>query len=152
MNDIPILGPSESVPAWPAYERLRGTAGMRPIEATASRRVACTSDGSQGTPAHGARQSVQSRRQRRERVCPLSYAGEGVCPHLPVKTDTSPEGSYAPPLSDHSILWLDTVESLCNQWVGLLQVAEQWGVEMSTLLESCYNIDLAGQVMLYPPE
>lgn len=83
------------------------------------------------------------------------------------------EPPHKPPGSDHATLWLDengepalygmhvypgNIEQLestkppHNMWFDLFEFAKQWGLEVSILPKSWYNLGSTVHVVLYPPE
>jgi hypothetical protein len=79
---------------------------------------------------------------------------------------------HAPPASDHASLWLDdgeaalysmhvypwnierleSEEPLHNLWFDVFEFASEWGLEVSVLPKSWYNLGSTVQVVFYPPE
>ena len=100
--------------------------------------------------------------------------GEEECPHSPLQEDEDPEGPpHAPPARDHATLWLDengepalysmhvypgnielleAAEPPRNQWFDLFEFAEHWGLEVSILPSSWYNVGSTVHVIFSPPE
>ncbi len=99
--------------------------------------------------------------------------GEDECPHSPLKADDDPQGPpHKPPASDHATLWLDDGEPAVysmhvypgnierldareppyNLWFDLFEFAAEWGLEVSILPKSWYNLGSTVHVIFYPPE
>jgi hypothetical protein len=99
--------------------------------------------------------------------------GDPTCPHTPHEPAADPDRPpHQPPASDHATLWLDdgepavysmhlypgNVERLDaeepprNQWFDIFTFAEHWGLEVSILPKSWYNLGSTVHVIFYPPE
>ena len=99
--------------------------------------------------------------------------GEGECPHSPLKADNDPTGPpHKPPASDHATLWLndgepavysmhlypgnverlDADEPPYNLWFDVFEFAAEWGLEVSILPKSWYNLGSTVHVVFFPPE
>jgi len=100
--------------------------------------------------------------------------GAEACPHDALEADRDPDGpSHSPPAADHATLWLDddsrpalygihvypgNIERLdapeppYNQWFGLFEFAATWGLEVSVLPKSWYNLGSTVHVVFYPSE
>ena len=99
--------------------------------------------------------------------------GESECPHSPFETDNDPQGPpHHPPSHDHATLWLDdgdpavysmhvypgNIERLDsdqpphNLWFDVFDFASEWGLEVSILPKSWYNLGSTVQVIFYPLE
>jgi len=99
--------------------------------------------------------------------------GEDECPHSPLEANDDPTGPpHKPPASDHATLWLDDGEPALysmhvypgnierldseepphNLWFDVFEFAAEWGLEVSVLPKSWYNLGSTVQVVFYPPE
>jgi len=99
--------------------------------------------------------------------------GETDYSYNPIEADDDPTGPpHKPPASDHATLWLDDSEPAVysmhvypgnierldaaeppyNQWFDLFEFAAEWGLEVSVLGKSWYNLGSTVQVVFYPPE
>lgn len=99
--------------------------------------------------------------------------GEDECPHSALEAETDPQGPpHKPPASDHATLWLDhgepalygmhvypgnierleSTEPPHNLWFDVVEFASKWGLEISVLPKSWYNLGSTVQVVFYPPE
>ena len=102
--------------------------------------------------------------------------GAEACPHRADSTAASgpPEGPpHSPPGDDHATLWLDAddepalyglhvypgnierldaVDPPYNRWFDLFDFAAEWGLEVSVLPKSWYNLGSTVHVVFYPPE
>lgn len=99
--------------------------------------------------------------------------GENECPHSPLEADDDPQGpAHKPPASDHATLWLDDGEPVLysmhvypgnierldakepphNLWFDVFEFAREWGLEVSVLPKSWYNLGSTVHIVFYPPE
>lgn len=114
--------------------------------------------------------------ERAEKPCiGRLIAGHDECPHSPFESSDEPHRTpHSPPASDHATLWLDeetgepalysmhvypgNIERLdapeppYNQWFDLFEFAAKWGLEVSILPKSWYNLGSTIHVIFYPPE
>jgi len=156
------LGPNAPVPSWPEYDRLRDA-------------VEAYLDHDPPTPQYrDVWRALAATRGERQRTA-FVEAFDLDCPHSPLEVDTDPEGPpHAPPASDHATLWLDAdtgepavysmhvypgnIERLdaadppYNQWFDVFQFARKWGLEVSVLPKSWYNLGRTVNIVFYPPE
>lgn len=109
-----------------------------------------------------------------ERACIRRLiTGEDECPHSPLEADDDPQGPpHKPAASDHATLWLDDGEPVLysmhvypgnierldakepphNLWFDVFEFAREWGLEVSILPKSWYNLGSTVHVVFYPPE
>jgi hypothetical protein len=99
--------------------------------------------------------------------------GENECPHSTLEANDGPQGPpHSPPASDHATLWLDDGEPALysmhvypgnielldaaepprNQWFDVFEFGARWGLEVSILPKSWYNLGSTIHVVFYPPE
>ncbi|RLM89035.1 hypothetical protein [Haloarcula sp. Atlit-7R] len=99
--------------------------------------------------------------------------GDDECPHSPLDVDSDPKGPpHSPPADDHSTLWLDdgepalysmhvypgnierldSTEPPHNLWFDVFEFAAEWGLEVSVLPKSWYNLGSAVHIVFYAPE
>lgn len=99
--------------------------------------------------------------------------GNEECPTARRKPITTRQAQpHKPPLCDHATVWLDdgeltvypmyvylgNIERLeaakppYNQWFDLFEFAAEWGLEVSILEKSWYNLSSTVQVVFYSPE
>jgi hypothetical protein len=178
-DDWPTPGPNEPVPAWPEYEQLREAVRdyldhePRDPQWQDIWRALAAIMGEYQRDAFVQAFDVDG---PAEQACIRRLiTGEAECPHSPLEADDDPTGPpHKPPASDHATLWLDgetgepavysmhcypgnierldAAEPPYNQWFELFEFAAEWGLEVSVLGKSWYNLGSTVQVVLYPPE
>jgi hypothetical protein len=178
-DDKPTPGPNPPVPSWPEYTDLRDAVEAylaheppKPQYRDVWRALGAILGEHQreafanAFDVDGTAESACVRRL---------ITGEAECPHSPLEADDDPTGPpHKPPASDHATLWLDAdtgepalysvhvypgnierlnaVDPPYNQWFDLFAFAREWGLEVSILPKSWYNLGSTVQVVLYPPE
>ncbi len=174
----PTPGPNEPIPSWPEYDELREAIhnylDHEPDDPRWSdiwRALAAILgeyQRDQFIDAFNLAEPAETACIRR------LITGDDECPHNALKADDDPTGPpHKPPASDHATLWLDNdgnpavysmhvypgnIERLdasdppYNQWFDLFEFAAEWGLEVSILGKSWYNLGSTIQIVFYPPE
>jgi len=177
-RDAPTPGPNAPVPAWPEYDQLRDALQAyldheppKPQYADVWRAIAAIL----GEYQRDAFVDAFDLDQPAAKPCIRRLiTGDAECPHSPLEADSDPQGPpHKPPASDHATLWLDedgepalygmhvypgnielldAVEPPRNQWFEVFEFAAEWGLEVSILPTSWYNLGSTVHVVFYPPE
>ncbi len=164
-DDRPTPGPNEPIPSWPEYEQLREAIhdylDHEPDDPKWSdiwRALAAI----MGEYQRDQFVKALDLDEPAETACIRRLiTGDDECPHSPLEADDDPTGPpHSPPASDHATLWLDdgepavysmhvypgnierldAVEPPYNQWFDLFEFAAVWGLEVSILGKSWYNL------------
>jgi hypothetical protein len=175
--DFPTPGPNEPVPAWPEYRQLREAVNDYldhepddPQWADIWKALAAI----MGEYQRDAFVQAFDLDEPAEQACIRRLiTGDDECPHSPLEADDDPTGPpHKPPASDHATLWLDdggpavysihvypgnikrldAAEPPYNLWFDLFEFAAEWGLEVSILPKSWYNLGSTVHVVFYPPE
>jgi len=176
-NDLPTSGPNEPVPSWPKYQQLceavQDYLNHTPDDPTWNDiwRALAAIMGEYQRDAFLEAFDLNGQ-AKKPCICRL-ITGEDECPHSPFEADSDPEGPpHKPPASDHATLWLDdgepavygmhvypgNIERLDSQepphnlWFDVFDFAREWGLEVSILPKSWYNLGSTVHVVFYPPE
>jgi hypothetical protein len=177
-DDRPTPGPNEPVPSWEEYRQLRDAVHNYldhepddPKWEDIWRALAAI----MGEYQRDAFITAFNLDESAETACIRRLiTGEDECPHSPFEDDDDPTGPpHTPPANDHATLWLDddgdpalysmhvypgniefldSPEPPRNQWFNVFKFAEQWGLEISILPTSWYNLGSTVHVIFYPPE
>jgi hypothetical protein len=174
----PTPGSNEPVPAWPEYNQLREALleyldhdPPEPQYADVWRAIAAILGEYQRDTFV---EAFDLDRPAETPCIRRLITGEDECPHSPLEADRDPQGPpHKPPASDHATLWLDedsepalysmhvypgNIELLDapepprNQWFEVFEFAAEWGLEVSILPTSWYNLGSTVHVVFYPPE
>ena len=170
-------GPNETVPAWPEYRQLREAVHDYldhepddPAWADIWQALAAI----MGEYQRDAFVQAFDVDEPAEKACIRRLiTGEEECTYSPLEADDDPSGPpHKPPASDHATLWLDdgepavysmhvypgnierldAAEPPYNLWFDLFEFAAEWGLEVSILPKSWYNLGSTVHIVLYPPE
>jgi len=175
----PTLGPNEPVPAWDEYRQLREAVqdylDHEPDD-PAWNDIWRALGAIMGEYQRDAFAQAFDLGEPADQACIRRLiTGDDECPHSPLEADSDPTGPpHSPPADDHSTLWLDNesgepavysmhlypgnVERLDSQepphnlWFDIFEFAAEWGLEVSILPKSWYNLGSTVQVIFYPPE
>jgi len=170
----PTPGPNAPVPSWPEFDELRAAVEQylaheppKPQYRDVWRALAVVL----GEHQRAAFAEAFDLDEPARRPCVgRLVTGAGECPHR--GGDSGERPPHEPPAADHSTLWLDggepalysmhvypgnierldSAEPPHNQWFDLFAFAEHWGLEVSILPKSWYNLGSTVHVVLYPPE
>jgi len=171
-NDWPTPGSNEPIPSWSEYDHLKEA-----VDAYLDHELA----DSKWNDIWRALAAIMAEYQRDQFVQAFDLdepaetacirwliTGDNDCPHSALEADDDPTGPpHSPPASDHATLWLDdgephvypgnierldAAEPPYNQWFDLFEFAAEWGLEVSILGKSWYNLGSTIQVVFYPPE
>lgn len=173
----PTPGPNEPVPSWEEYNQLRDAIHDyldhdpdNPAWADIWRAVGAIMGEYQRDAFVKAFDVDEPAKQASIR--PL-ITGEDDWSHSPFEADSDPSNPpHKPPASDHATLWLDdgdpavysmhvypgNIERLdaeelpYNLWFDLFDFARKWGLEISILPKSWYNLGSTVHVVFYAPE
>jgi len=176
-GQFPTPGPNEPVPAWEEYEQLREAINAYLEHESedpawddiwrALGAILAEYQRERFIEAFGVDEPAETACIRR------LITGEGECPHSPLEVNDDPTGPpHAPPARDHATLWLDDGDPVAysmhvypgnierldaadppyNQWFEVFEFAAEWGLEISILPTSWYNLGSTVQVVFYPPE
>ncbi|MDB2243022.1 hypothetical protein [Halorubrum ezzemoulense] len=175
----PTPGPNEPVPSWPKYRQLRDAIhdylDHEPDDPTWSDiwRAVGSIMGEYQRDAFA--QAFDLDKPAEQACIRRLITGDEKCPHSPLEADSDPTGPpHSPPADDHPTLWLGNesgepavysihlypgnVERLDSQkpphnlWFEIFEFAAEWGLEVSILPKSWYNLGSTVQVIFYPPE
>jgi hypothetical protein len=176
--DRPTPGPNQPVPSWPEYDQLK-TALHEYLDHEPDdpawddiwRALAAIL----GEYQRDAFIQAFDLAEPAETACIRRLiTGAEACPHGALEADPDPDGPpHSSPADDHATLWLDedgtpalygmhvypgnierldTPEPPYNQWFDLFEFAATWGLEVSVLPTSWYNLGSTVHVVFYPPE
>lgn len=175
----PTPGPNQPVPAWDEYEQLRDAVHAYldhepddPAWADIWRALGAIL----GEYQRDAFLEAFDLDEPAETACIRRLiTGDTECRHSPAEDDRAPDPDgppHAPPASDHATLWLDDGEPALysmhvypgnierldaqepphNLWFDVFEFAAEWGLEVSILPKSWYNLGTTVHVIFYPPE
>lgn len=176
----PTPGPTAPTPSWPAYDRLEAALEAYldhepddPAWTDVWRAVAAIL----GEYQRDAFVQAFDLDEPADTPCIQQLiTGTETCPHGPTGDRPAPAPDappHSPPAADHATLWLDAdgepalysvhvypgnIERLNakepprNQWFDVFEFAAEWGLEVSVLPKSWYNLGSTVHVVFYPPE
>jgi hypothetical protein len=173
----PTPGPNEPVPSWPEYDQLKEAIHdyldhdpRNPQWQDIWKALAAI----MGEYQRDAFAQAFNLDEPAEQACIRRLiTGEDECPHSPLEADDDPTGPpHKPPASDHATLWLDDGEPALysmhvypgnielleaeepprNRWFDVFEFAAKWGLEVSVLGKSWYNLGSTVHIAFYPPE
>jgi len=176
-TDWPTPGPNEPVPAWDEYKQLREVVNdyldHQPDD-PAWDDIWRALGAIMGEYQRDAFVEAFDIDEPAETACIRRLiTGEAECPHSPLEADSDPSGPpHKPPASDHATLWLDDGEPAVysihvypgnierldaedppyNLWFDVFEFAAEWGLEVSILPKSWYNLGSTVHIVFYPPE
>jgi hypothetical protein len=176
-DSLPTPGPNPPVPAWPEYEQLREAVDAyldHEPEDPAWSDIWRALGAIMGEYQRDAFVEAFDLDGVAETACIRRLVtGEDECPHSALEADPDPTGPpHNPPAADHATLWLDdgepavygmhvypgnierleAEEAPYNQWFDLFEFASEWGLEVSVLPKSWYNLGSCVHVVFYAPE
>jgi len=176
-DDLPKPGPNAPVPSWEEYDQLRDAVEAyldHEPDDPAWNDIWRALGAIMGEYQRDAFREAFDVDERAEKPCVRRLiTGEDECPHSALEGDDDPDDPpHQPPAADHATLWLDdgelalfsmhvypgNIERLgaeeppYNQWFDLFEFASTWGLEVSVLPKSWYNLGSTVQVVFYPPE
>jgi hypothetical protein len=175
-DDLPMPGPNEPAPSWPEYRQLREAVhdflDHEPNDPT-YRDIWRSLAAILGEHQRDAFIQAFDIDGRADKACIRRLiTGEEECPHSPLEDDDPQGPPHSPPADDHSTLWLNDGEPAVygmhvyagnierlnaseppyNQWFNIFKFASTWGLEVSVLPKSWYNLGSTIHIVFYPPE